>query len=323
VKPILVDQVVHNYLKPWQQGDPTSPVQFRNADLHVNELIYQNIILSNVNSKFSLNPNSFFELTNTSLEAAGGKVDGYLSMSPNENAFTTLELNAKGVKANALTKALLNVTNEIFGDLDGTVRFTTFGQSDVAMQKNANGTVTMKITNGRLPAIAKVETLLATANVLRGGVLGFNLNNLFRSLTIYDTNYFAELSGDMLINDQILYTQNLVSDGVNLDLLIQGSLRMDNGNANMLVNGRMSQVVAGKLGTVGNFSLGQLLHYIPGLGNFGKNQPGLLGYLPGIGYVPGFGGPAGKYNRFQVRLLGQPDDPAAIQDFQWVKPQNL
>ncbi|WP_373532824.1 AsmA family protein [Vampirovibrio sp.] len=323
VKPKLIDQVVHNYLRPWQQGDPTSAVQFRNAKLHADEVIYQNIILSNLQSLFSLNANSFFELTNTTLQAAGGNVSGYLSMSPNQNSFTTLELNANGVKANALTKALLDVTNEIFGDLDGTVRFTTFGQSDQELQKNANGTVSMKITDGRLPAIAKVETLLATANVFRGGVLGLNLNNLFRSLTIYDTNYFAELSGDMLINDQILYTQNLVSDGVNLDLLIQGSLRMDNGNANMLINGRMSQDITGKLGKLGNLSLGRLFRFIPALGTFGENRPGLLGYIPGVGYVPGFGGPAGKYNRFQVRLVGQPDDPAAIQDFQWVRPQNL
>lgn len=323
IKPKIVDQVVHNYMRPWQQGDPTSPIQFRNAELRAEELIYENIILSDLSSNFSVNSNSFFELTNTKLEAAGGTVSGYLSMSPNERSFTTLELNAEGVKANALTKALLDVTNEIFGDLDGTIRFTTFGETDQELQKNANGTVTMKITNGRLPAIAKVETLLAAANVVRGGILGLNLNNLFRSLTILDNNYFAELSGDMLINDQILYTQNLVSDGVNLDLLIQGSLRMDNGNANMLVNGRMSQDIRGKLGALGNLSLGQLVRYIPALGTFGKNQPGLLGYLPGVGYVPGFGGPAGKFNRFQVRIVGQPDDPSSIQDFQWVRPKNL
>ncbi len=323
VKPILIDQVAHNYLRPWQQGDPTSAVQFRNGDLQVDEVIYQNVILSNLRSKLSLNGNSFLELTDTRLDAAGGQVSGYLSLSPNENSFTTLDLNANGVKANALTKALLNVTNQIFGDLSGTVRFTTFGQSDIDMQKNANGTVSLKVTNGRLPAIAKVETLLATANVFRGGVLGFNLNNLFRSLTFYDTNYFAELSGDMLINNQILYTQNLVSDGVNLDLLIQGSLRMDNGNANMLINGRMSQNIAGKLGAFGNLSLGRLLSYVPALGNLGEHRPGLLGYIPGVGYVPGFGGPAKKFNRFQVRLVGQPDDPNAIQDFRWIRPQNL
>ena len=318
VGPILVDQIAHNYIRPWQQGDPTIPIQFRNADLTVDEVIYQNIILSRLASKFSLYGNSFFEMNKTSVEAAGGMAHGYLSMSPNDSSFTTLELNVDNVKANALTKALLNVTNQIFGDVDGTVRFTTFGDTPIDMQKNANGTVSVRVNNGRLPAIAKVETLLTTANIIRGGILGFNLNNLLRSLTIYDTNYFATLSGDMLINNQVLYTRNLSSLGVNLDLLIRGTIKMDNGLSNLTVDGRMKQVVAGKLGAVGSLSLGGLVRYIPALGNFGNNRKGLLGYIPGVGWVPGFGGPAGDVNRFRVRLVGDLNTPGAIQDFHWL-----
>ncbi len=319
VRPILVDQLAHNFMRPWQQGDPTIPIQFRNGDLTVDEVIYQNIILSHLTSQFSVYANSYFELSNASVEAAGGTAHGYLSMSPNDSSFTTLELNVDKVKANALTKALLNVTNQIFGDVNGTVRFTTYGDTDVAMQQNANGTVSVRVINGRLPAIARVETLLTTANILRGGILGLNLNNVLRSLTFYDTNYFATLSGDMLINNQVLYTRNLSSLGVNLDLLIRGSLRMDNGHANMLVDGRMRQVVAGKLGALGKFSLGGLVSYIPALGSFGKNKTGLLGYIPGVGWVPGFGGPAGDINRFRVRLMGDLNTPGAIQDFHWVR----
>lgn len=318
IKPVIIDRLVHNYLRPWQLGDPYIPIQFRNGSLSGDELIYQNILLNNLQSQLSVYANGFFEMSNTRLEAAGGTASGYLSMSPNDNSFTTLELNVANVKANALTKALLNVTNQIFGDLSGTVRFTTFGATDMDMQRNANGTVSMRVQNGRLPAIAKVETLLTTANLVRGGVLGFNLNNLLRTLTIYDTNYFAELSGDLLINNQVLYTRNLLSDGVNLDLLMRGNLRMDSGDADMVINGRMSQNVAGRLGFLGQLSLGKLLHLVPGLGTMGKKQAGLFGYLPGLGYVPGFGGPASATNRFQVRLKGPPDSPSAIRDFHWV-----
>jgi hypothetical protein len=317
-KPILIDRIAHNYLRPWQLGDPILPVQFRNGTLSSDELIYQNILMSRLSSQLSVYANGFCELSNTQVAAAGGQASGYLSMNANDNNFTTLDLNVANVKANALTKALLNQTNQIFGDVNGTVRFTTFGADDNALQSNANGTVTMTVSNGRLPAIAKVETLLTTANVLRGGILGLNLNNIFRSLTVYDTNYFATLSGNMLINNQVLYTRNLVSDGVNLDLLIRGSLKMDSGDADMQVNGQMSQDVVGRLGFIGQLSLGKLLHYVPGLGTLGKNKAGLFGYLPGIGFVPGFGGPAGEENRFQVRLKGPLDSPHAIKDFHWV-----
>lgn len=318
VKPVIIDRLVHNYLRPWQLGDPFLPIQFRNGSLRSDELIYQNILMNRLQSRFSVYANGFYEMDDARVEAAGGTASGYLSMNPHDSNFTTLELYVENVKANALTKALLNVTNQIFGDLSGTVRFTTFGETDDDMQRNANGAVTLRVKNGRLPAIAKVETLLTTANLIRGGILGLNLNNLFRTLIFYDTNYFAELSGNLLINNQVLYTHNLISDGVNLDLLMQGSLRMDSGDADMTVNGRMSQNVAGRLGFLGQLSLGRLLRLIPGLGTFGGSQAGLFGYLPGIGYIPGFGGPASATNRFQVRLKGPLDEPATIRDFHWV-----
>jgi hypothetical protein len=136
---------------------------------------------------------------------------------------------------------------------------------------------------------------------------------------VYDTNYFAELSGSMLVANRVLYTDNLLSDGINLDLFIQGSLRMDNGNADMLVNGVMSQDVAGRLGALGSLSISRLVRFIPALGTLGRNQPGLLEYIPGVGYIPGFGGPAGTFSRFQVRIRGPLDDPASIRDFRWVR----
>ncbi|MEM0950617.1 MAG: AsmA-like C-terminal region-containing protein [Cyanobacteria bacterium P01_H01_bin.74] len=319
VHPILVDELAYSFLRPWQQGDPTSSLTFRDGQLHFKEAVYQNILLGNLKSRFSLFANSFFELADTKANAANGEVSGYLSMSPNENQFTTLELNVNHVRVNALTQALLNVSNQIFGDMDGSVRFTTYGNSDVAMQKNANGLVNIAITNGRLPAIARIETVLATANIFRGGILGFNLNNLFRTLKFYDTNYFAELTGDMQIHDQVLYTDNLLSDGKNLDLLMQGSVRMDNGYADLVVNGQMRQNVRGKMGFLGRLSIGKLVNLVPVLGHFGENRSGVLQFVPGVGYFPGLGG-TGKadFNKFQVRLTGDMNSANAIKGFRWV-----
>jgi hypothetical protein len=318
VHPILVDELAHSFLRPWQQGDPTSPFQFRQADLHFDEVIFQNIILSQFNSLFSLFPNSFFELENTKATTAGGTISGYLSMNPNDNSFTTLELNVNHIKANALTKALLNVSDQVYGNMEGSIRFTTFGETDMDMQKNANGTVEIDIREGRLPAIAKVETLLTTANIFRGGLLGLNLNNLFRTLQFYETNYFAELKGDMQISNQVLYTNNLLSDGKNLDLLLQGNVKMDNGLTDMVINGEMRQTVISRLGLLGRLSLGEVVNVVPVIGNFGKNRAGLLHYVPGVGYFPGFGGSSKGKSRFQVRLNGLPGSQSSIQGFRWV-----
>jgi hypothetical protein len=100
IAPILIDQIAHSFMRPWQQGDPVLPVQFRNADLQFDEAVLENILINNLKSNFSVYANGFFELTNTSLEAAGGIAKGYFSMNPNENNFMTLELNAESQRVN-------------------------------------------------------------------------------------------------------------------------------------------------------------------------------------------------------------------------------
>lgn len=337
VEKIVVENVVRRFSRPWQEGDAMVPVEFRDAEVSLNEVIYQNILLENLKGKLTVLGNSFIQLSDTTLDLAGGKMSGYLEMNPFDNNFISIDMQTKDVKANALTRALLGVTNQVFGDVNATIRYSTQGKSDQEMLQNANGTVKMEIANGRLPALSSVETLLTAANLLRGGVLGFNFNNFIRTLTPFRARYFAALSGDLRIADKKLHTDNLLSDGENLDLLMQGTVTMDDGMADMIIEGRMNQDVAGDLGILGKFSIGRLLRFIPVLGfnPFGKQavettedgtikkisttDPGLLYRIPGLGYVPGLGGPAKDVNRFRIKMVGPPQDPASIKSFGWVK----
>jgi hypothetical protein len=134
-----------------------------------------------------------------------------------------------------------------FGDLTGQVSFTTQGVSDAEIAANTNGFTAIDIENGRLPALAKIETLLTAANLIRGGVLGFSLNNLARIVTPFKANYLARLTGSFQIAQGILYTDDLKSDGKNLDLLIQGNSRLLDGWSKYTITGQMSP---GRLGSV-------------------------------------------------------------------------
>jgi hypothetical protein len=187
------------------------------------------------------------------------------------------------------------------------------------MIKNANGVAQLSIENGRLPQIARIETLLTGANILRGGIVGLNLNNLIRAIQPFETNYFSKLTGEFQIASGVLYTNNLSSDGENLDLDISGWIRLLDGVAALEVTGAMSQDVSGVLGHLGKFSVGRLIRYIPGLGFLPNSRTGLLGIIPGIGFVPGFGGPAQDINRFQIRVRGPLDDPSSIKGMKWLQ----
>lgn len=299
------------------------PIEIHQTRVAIDEAILDNIIMQQVTGTINLYANGFLEFDNMDLSVAGGKASGTLSINPSVNNTLSLTLDSESVRANALAQILLDAPNEIFGDLSGRIQFTTTGDTQEQLLQNANGMASFQIREGRLPSIAKVETLLTAANVVRGGILGLNLNNLVRTLKPFETNYFAFLYGDFQVAQGVIYTDNLVSDGENLDLLIKGGIRLDNGHGNLVVVGNMSQDVSGQLGRLGQLSLSGLIRHIPILGFFpggssDERRRGLVYYLPGVGFIPGVGGTAEAVNTFKVRMIGPLDDPGSVQDLNWL-----
>jgi hypothetical protein len=317
--PRIQNGVLLPVLRPPKAWEPLFPVEFRGAEVSLDEMIYQNIILRDFKGELTTFSSGFTELRHVKFNAAGGEVEGSMAMNPRNQNFFTLELYPKNVKANALSRALLKQSNILYGDVNGVIRFTTQGLTNDDMIKNANGVAQLSIENGRLPQIARIETLLTGANILRGGIVGLNLNNLIRAIQPFETNYFSKLTGEFQIASGVLYTNNLSSDGENLDLDIGGWIRLLDGVAALEVTGAMSQDVSGVLGHLGKFSVGRLIRYIPGLGFLPNSRTGLLGIIPGIGFVPGFGGPAQDINRFQIRVRGPLDDPSSIKGMKWLQ----
>lgn len=296
------------------------PVVFYNANINVDETVYDNILLEDLAGKLSIHETGFVELAETKTTVADGAVTFSLELDPLKNNYVASTLQAKNISANALARALLDASNQVFGRMDGTIQFATEGYTQQEQFDNANGSADFLIEDGRLPAITRIETLLSAANIIRGGVLGLNLNNLFRILSPFEDDYFAALSGSMAIDKGVAHTDDLLSDGKNLDLLIEGTIKLADGYSDLTVYGDMSQNVDGRLGKVGKLSLNSVLKKIPGIGfnPFTKKKKGLLAYIPGVGYVPGLGGAPGQTNRFQVELEGTLDDPDVLQSFKWL-----
>jgi hypothetical protein len=296
----------------------TLPIRFYDAPVRFEEAVLQNVITKNLSGNLSLYENGFLAMSGLQMEAAGGNASGQLFLNPWQRNFITLNLDVREVSANALTQALLGVSGEVYGNMAGQLHFTTFGETDEDLLNNANGGVSMSILEGRLPAIAQVETLLVAANIIRGGVLGLNLNNLMRALLFYDRNYFAELSGDLDIVNGVMYTGNTQVEGRDLDLYIRGGIRLNDGAVNLLVTGVMQQDVSGIFGPIGKLSPNTLIRVLPALGTWGGGTPGIISYIPGVGYIPGLGGRVGDVSRFEVRIAGKLEDPNAIRGFHWV-----
>jgi hypothetical protein len=303
----------------WEQFFPNTghvgriPFEINSGTLQIAEGIINNLIVEDFTSTLRVYPNTYFELGDVKAKSAGGFVSGHFAMNPRDNNFMVVHLDIDKMKANAVSRILLNVTNQIFGDLSGVIDYNTEGQSPEEFLANTNGFADLRIEDGRLPAIAKIENLLIAANTISGGLANLNLNSLFRLAAPFNTNYFATLTGTFKIVEGIVYTDDLLSKGEDLDLTFKGTTRMVDGYSDMLIHGEMSRDISGVLGPLGQFSIGRLLGLIPPLRT-------LIGHIPGIGFVPGFGGPRGhKGVAFEVRIEGPALDPGSIKDFHWVQ----
>ncbi|MDH4378803.1 MAG: AsmA family protein [Vampirovibrionales bacterium] len=298
------------------------PIVFENAKLSIKEVVYDNILIDDVTGTLSLFESGFFDLHQAHGTVANGTVDASLSMDPLKNNFTRVTLNAHQLSSNALLTALLKAPNQVFGNVDGQIRFTTEGATPEAQMDATNGTVTFTLADGRVPAIARIEKLLIAVNVLRGGVLGLSANNLLRLASPFKTEYIANMSGTLKLLEGMATTDDVLSDGADLDLLTEGTMRLKDGESDLTVYGDMSQSVRGRLGRVGKFSLLNVVRWVPGVGYFPweRNRQklgGLLAYVPGVGFVPFLGGPLGDRQRFEVRLKGLLDSPTVVESFQW------
>ena len=332
----LLDKLTLAVITPYKQGLPPTvrwvpertislPLQVEGGTITLEEAIVNNILATNYSSKWKLFPNGYMALDDMDMAVAGGTVKGQFSMNPSQRNTLSMKIDADHVKANALARALLNAPNQVFGDLTGGIDFATYGYTPVALIQHANGKTHFVIAEGRVPALDKVERLLSTANVVRGGVLGFNFNNLAFALKGgLKSGAIRAISGDFQVVDGQLLTRNFLSDSTNLDLAMSGGVRLDNGLADLVIIGIMPQNVAGKgfLGKLGDFSLGKAFKYVPVLGYIplkGGNNKGVFDYIPGLGYVPGLGGVPGKTNSFEALLKGPPDDPTSIKSIRWLR----
>lgn len=301
----------------WEQFFPSTgrqmslPFEITNGTLQLTEGIINNLIVQDYTSNIRLYPNTYFELDNARAKSAGGNVSGYFAMNPRDNYFMTVHLIIDKMKANAVSRILLNVSNQIFGDLSGIIDYTAEGATSEELLSNTNGSANLRIEDGRLPAIAKIENLLVAANTISGGLANLNLNSLFRLAAPFNTDYFARLTGKFKMMEGIIYTDDMRSDGQNLDFLMGGSIRMVDGFANVIVKGEMDREIGGVLGPLGRLSFGRFLGIFPPLRK-------VISFVPGIGFIPGFGGPRSEKGvAFEVKIEGLVLDPGSVQDFKW------
>lgn len=296
------------------------PIIIENGNINAKELIIRDLIINNVAARFILNPDKTLNVSDITYDVAGGYGNGEVYIDLNDNT-TSVYLSVKQAQANAAATTLLNLPNEVYGTLNGSVRFTTKGLTPEELMSNVDGVATFDVVNGRLVRLGSLEYLLRAGNILQSGVIGFNVNNIIDLVVPQKTGYFDTLTGSIYAKNGIIKTDDITSKGNTLSLLIKGEYVLATNNADITILGKMPKQITGILGPLGSLSVNTFIGFIPGIGfvpgnttqedSFRENASSLA-KIPGLGLDIG----GGKQRYFKAIIKGE--IKGTTKSFEWL-----
>ncbi|MDD3149584.1 MAG: AsmA-like C-terminal region-containing protein [Candidatus Gastranaerophilales bacterium] len=285
---------------------------------YANEMIINNLITSDFNCKYNFTPDWILTAENISAKTAGGSLFGQILYNINSSEIAA-GIKAENVQANALATTLLKLPNEVYGTLNGDIRFSTTGRTNEERSSNLSGNAHFDVTEGRLVRLGSLEYLLRASNILQCGITGLNLNNIIDLIAPHKTGYFDTLTGDFEAKEGIIRTDNTFSSGKNLSLFLSGTIDMSTNYSDITVLGRMPKRISGKLGQIGKVSINSFICSIPGLGFMPNDNEALINIIPGISKIPGLEiGNNEEFRKFAVEIEGDLYRPDSVKTFKWL-----
>ncbi len=285
-----------------------------NGVVSAKKILIKGFPATDLEANFRQGTDKVLRINNFDFTIADGTIsaNGYYDF---KNNLISGDCIAKSIDANQFSQIFLNVKNQIFGALNGTVSFTTNGTDQLERIKNLDCKVSFLIQDGKMPKLGSLEYLLRAGNVIKSGITGFTINNIIELLVPIKTGDFSVIRGNILVSNGIANDIKLYSKGKNLSLYITGSGNLLNQNSQMIVYGRLSKKVSTLLGPIGNTSLNTLFNLIPGV----KLTEAESSVLKDINKIPGLEFSSDEYRFFSAEIDGDINGENYVKSFKWLE----
>jgi hypothetical protein len=326
-KNINYDEIVQSFSKTFKSTSkdvniediPLPPIIIDKGKLVTDEFIYEGLLCKNFTADISVLKDWFCNINNMHMNITTGEMKGDLAY----NFYTTDmygTIEAKNVLANAIATTFFNLPNEIYGDLNGVVSFTTRGLTEEEIFKNLSGSAEFNLLDGRMIRMGSVEYMLKIANMLKGGLTTLNLNALV-NIVAPKTGFFDSIDGEIQIQKGIITTDKITFSSKNLELFLTGVYDINNSNINGTIIGQIPKESKDSiitLGFLGEISLNSLKRKVTK--QLKKDEDVFLfnplSYLGSISYL---NKDTSNYRFFLVLLEGNLYNDNYVKSFKWIK----
>ena len=311
LKKIEINKPKQNTTDKNQDFDITSLI-IENLDLVADNILIKGIVAKDLKSTIALSKKMVMSLSGYSMGLANGTLTGDFNYNLLSKKADLL-LNAHGIDANKLSIMLFDLSNQIYGDLTGTVNLACNATNDTTCTSTLYGDVSFNVKDGRMPKLGSLEYLLKAGNLIKGGFTGLSINSLIDLITPLKTGEFSDIYGTIAIKEGIADDIKITTKGKELNLYMKGDLNIATSDARMFVFGILSRQIKTPLGAVGNLSLNTLFNLIPGV-DLESESP----FISDINKIPGIELSQKAYRKFMAEIRGDISGENYVKSFKWI-----
>lgn len=300
--------------------NPTVPFELnslliKNAQLSVDRISLDNILLYNLVAKATFDKNKIFTLKEFKFNTAKGQISGDYKLNLKNNHHS-VSVEVSSIDAKSFTETLFNLKNQISGNLNGKMEVACTGLSQESCLKTLSGNAGFSIKNGNMPKLGSLEYLLNAANLVKGGITGLSINGLLDLISPLRTGVFESITGTIAVKNGNCNDIQIFSQGKNLNLFIKGTYNLTSSIAQMKVFGRLKRNATNILGPIGNASINALFNAIPGV-DLSKTTDSSI--IENINKIPAIELNSKNYRIFTVDINGNINGNDYVKSFNWIE----
>lgn len=222
----------------WSLTEPAGGKQAGLITIESPSFTIAHLPITNFLAKLAQNPDD--KLT---LSAMGDVAKGKLSISGaiNQDRSEQFDATLSSVNSNEFLTGLYNAPNEVTGtmNLNSHLSSGNFIGNPLLTYK---GNTQIVISKGKVSRFGLLEKKINEANLIKGGLLGFNLNNLFQSVARVERGEFKTLSGHLDLDEGTLYLRDITFDGEELRMRAKGIIDFKKDDMHIKVIGNIPRV---------------------------------------------------------------------------------
>lgn len=291
-----------------------SDIEIKKGNLSVDKITFNDVQATNLKLNFSHSADTLLNIDDAYLGIAGGliKGSGHYKF---DNKDVLVKSDFINCDANELTKAFFNLSDQIYGNANGSFTLTMkdFTPNDYVQKINASAE--FEILNGKLPKLGSIEYLLRASSLFKGGIFGLTINGVIELLKPYKHGDFNKISGNFDISDASIKNLKIYSQGNSLSTYTYGSYDILNRLAEIEVLGKLSKNVSNLLGPIGNASVVSVLNVVT------RNKMDELvksELMKNVAKIPFIDLNNDDYRLFNVKLKGEVTADDIVKSFNWL-----